>query len=366
MKKTRGFSIVELLVVVAIIFLLISISLPALEQSRESARMAHCISNLHQLEIAYRHWHVSGKSTQRLRPDRWTAELRPMLANVDVAFICPSSGEQLEHGLLADTSSPPGGGTDGAGGGTDGGPDDTGDYYDPDDKKPYIQLGLFNRPLVEISIEPGPLARLKPGHTYPSNRYHLLFEFGSNVQDYNDSELIIEHHADGTTSVEVYSVGKGPGKSGNHPLKVYAPDGTLLGDYPRGSLPGDVLSFKTEDPNDNGGNNGGNGDGTDGEVDDDLIHVYGSHYGMNGMAHRMEDRDPEKILFLDYAKPVADVVGPDHLDVWSSEMRLRHHGKINVLFRDSSVETMGASHIDPTNQQIHDELWLPAQDLPKN
>ncbi len=48
MKRTRGFTLVELLVVIAIIALLMSILMPALGAAREAARRAVCLSNLSQ------------------------------------------------------------------------------------------------------------------------------------------------------------------------------------------------------------------------------------------------------------------------------------------------------------------------------
>lgn len=48
----RGFTLVELLVVMAIIAVLIALLLPAIQQARESARQTSCLNNMHNLVLA--------------------------------------------------------------------------------------------------------------------------------------------------------------------------------------------------------------------------------------------------------------------------------------------------------------------------
>ena len=97
---SRGYTLVELLIAIAILSILAALLLPVFAASSEQARQAVCASNLRQIETAFQEYaddndgaHCSLRQpTLRYSPDSliWAGMLFPYLADIGV-YRCPSS-----------------------------------------------------------------------------------------------------------------------------------------------------------------------------------------------------------------------------------------------------------------------------------
>ena len=125
----RGFTIVELLVVITIIGLLVGLLLPAVQAVREAARRMQCQNNLHQIGIAMHNYHAAFRKlppggievrpeTPRGKQIAWSAMVLPFLEqsavyskiNFNYAFDHPVNREvaatPIETYLCPSTSRP--------------------------------------------------------------------------------------------------------------------------------------------------------------------------------------------------------------------------------------------------------------------
>ena len=89
-RKARqgGFTLVEIMIVVAIIGLLASIAIPNFVKARTTAQMNACISNLRQIDGAIQQWALDTKQGDTATVT--AADVLPYLKN---AVVCPSGGK---------------------------------------------------------------------------------------------------------------------------------------------------------------------------------------------------------------------------------------------------------------------------------
>ncbi len=88
LKMKRGFTLVEIMIVVAIIGLLVAIAIPNFLRAREEARANSCVANLKQLEGAKERWAMS-ENIDTATPAT-TGALVPNY--LKIAPACPSNG----------------------------------------------------------------------------------------------------------------------------------------------------------------------------------------------------------------------------------------------------------------------------------
>ena len=102
MRRRRGFTLVELLVVIGIIALLISILMPALNRARQHALTIKCAANLHNMGIALTMYtQTTGYYPGHAAFDNgvyaiWPTRLRNLLNNDQEVFFCPAQEPGFE------------------------------------------------------------------------------------------------------------------------------------------------------------------------------------------------------------------------------------------------------------------------------
>src|SRR5271165_2931998 len=88
-----GFTMVELLVVVAILATLIALLLPAVQAARKTARTTKCLNNLHQIGVGMALFtNIDGHfpwTYHAGNAESWIVTLSPYLENTDQVRLCP-------------------------------------------------------------------------------------------------------------------------------------------------------------------------------------------------------------------------------------------------------------------------------------
>jgi prepilin-type N-terminal cleavage/methylation domain-containing protein len=98
----RGFTLVEIMIVVAIIGLLASIAVPNFVKARTQARQKACISNLELIEGAIQQWALTLN-----KADNATVTYGDISSYLQRAVVCPSGGSTFDDSYTISTVNAP-------------------------------------------------------------------------------------------------------------------------------------------------------------------------------------------------------------------------------------------------------------------
>jgi prepilin-type N-terminal cleavage/methylation domain-containing protein len=101
-RKSKGFTLVEIMIVVLIIGILLAIAVPNFIKARENSRTRTCIANLRQIEAAKEQWAMEEKKDGSATPG--AADLSP--SYIKSMPTCPSNGASYSGTIGAVSANP--------------------------------------------------------------------------------------------------------------------------------------------------------------------------------------------------------------------------------------------------------------------
>jgi len=338
LRNRRGFTLVELLIVVAVIVLLVSMLMPSLQQAKMVARKQQCAANLHHIGQAYnsRVADESIKSLANFQAAGWTGSLLPYVGEDLAIFECPEDEEQAnDEGAALE------------------------DYFlevydgrldDPDDYR------------WDIHLEPQQWV-MKLSQTqfkkFEKNHKSYAASYSGYQPDAEDHIYWLAMEDQGWKS------GGGDRDFWDVVFRItHEPDKTLI--YVKNGSAGYNFNLKRGTEREMIIHNVKKNEGV-------VVEVPGgstASYGMNHIAGQLRPGS-RKILAMDYERTLVygtDTDASKPIDDWSDEkwendqgkLRFaRHWGKMNTLYADGSVQLRSPDEIDPIVKETRDDFWNP-------
>jgi prepilin-type N-terminal cleavage/methylation domain-containing protein/prepilin-type processing-associated H-X9-DG protein len=307
--RRNAFTLVELLVVVAIIALLVSILVPTLSEAQRLAKIVKCQSHLKQLCNALEDasWRPgdTGKTTYQRYPDPAKWPVIPYSTEpTDAIYFCPedtsSNWGNSVMGLVYQSGMAPNPNIPWANG-----------------KSCKVRRGTDSEgPYTEFVFEENP--------SYPVEFWDETSRYPG-TPDYsdNDGRFRVYDRKEGARKVKLMYY------TCSYTNKIYY-FGELIW-YPLKNYVGKEM----------------------------YINDMYTSYGMNSTVGRVEVA-PDTIVLLDYPEQIAlysDVAtDKTQMATYLDEASRRHRGRINVLYADNSVRSVGPTSLNPT---INPDPWTP-------
>jgi len=102
LKRRRGFTLIEIMIVVLIIAVLLAIAIPNFMKARDTSRAKACVANLRQIDTAKMQWAMDNKKLGTETP-AVDALIPTYIKN---ALTCPSGGDYVINAVDANPTCP--------------------------------------------------------------------------------------------------------------------------------------------------------------------------------------------------------------------------------------------------------------------